>query len=197
MSDWNFDGVTFKHSVCLPQKTMERLNQLDSPLDAMRRLNREYDQLPFLLHNMKAFKEIGLLEQAVVELYIMLGPSYGAQGMDAWKELFALSERDCLRATPVQSFCPIDCEKFTIYRGCMPEKLQDISWTLSLEKAQQDVKQHFGGRAQEARVYQVAANMDDVAFFTNARGTLEVVLHPASPLFSRLHEEVVTISATD
>lgn len=176
---------------------MERLNQLDSPLDAMRRLNREHDQLPFLLQNAQAFLEQGVLEQAVVEVYTWLLFPCAEQGVQAWEKLFQLSDQESLRATPQRSFCPLKRERFAMYRASSLNDLKkDLSWTLSMNQAQHDMEQQWGG-AQEPRVYRIIAGRDDIAFFTNARGKLEGVLNPGSALFSHLPEGAEEVTGLD
>lgn len=173
MREWNFENVTFKYSTCIPQKTMERLNQLDDPLEAMRRLNREHDQIPFILSNLKAFKEHGALEKAVVEVYLFLMNPCGVLGIDVWGTVFDLCDREKLLMAPGVPFCPLQPDGFSIYRSAAAEGTKDLRWTISRETA--------GGEPLHAR-----ANMDDVAFFTNDREELEVILHPGSQLFVNL-----------
>ena len=196
MNKWKYGNIRFKGILGNElytgrEKAIEYMNELDNPLDAMQLLEREIDHVQFLWDNQAVFKEQGVFETAVVDIYTGLRTPCRSYGIDTWWELFNECHFDFLKVAANEPFSPINPDRFFIYRGCTEDGVQGLSWTLSKETAKFFANTWIVNQSKDkdAKVFTAVASIEDVAFFANDRKEFEVVLHPGSVLFMELDSE--------
>lgn len=140
----------------------------------------ERDRLPFVWQNLRALRDVGMLEAAFIEGYNELDARMGHRYYQMVENIVTFCDRAKLRC--LGDALP-DQERFTIYRGVGTTRIRNIwrrmSWTLDAGIASW-FAQHHGPRGNSTgmspAVFVAEVYARDVLLYYRGRGEEEVLI---------------------
>ena len=140
----------------------------------------ERDRLPFVWQNLRALRDVGILEAAFVEAYNEMDAAMGHSHYQLADHIVMYCDRDRLRV--LGDTLP-DQDRFRIYRGVGSTRIRNIwrrmSWTLDKGVASWFAQQYRacgGGSEVSPAVFTAEVNVGDILLYYRGRGEEEVLI---------------------
>ncbi|SDO97778.1 hypothetical protein [Desulforhopalus singaporensis] len=192
---WNLDNIRFlhppddftgtfanekmqqRHEEMQQVKIMEilaRLTNENDPAAAMRILN-PLEHVKFVINNLEQFKQAGLLEPTVLELYYRGNTPFVTSGdYDTWKMLLLRCDRELLArqgGTP-----PV--AKLTGYRGSVTGIARGHSWTVDKNEVQWILNRWADKSLGGGTVFAIEVTVQDILVYLENEDRKEFILDP-------------------